>query len=654
MPAYTLSRRSFLGYSGAAIAASLGLSGYAAHGLRQRPNIVFFLVDDMGWKDSSVYGSLYHETPGMDRMAREGIRFTQAYAAAVCSPTRAAILTGQYPERLGLITAVGHLAEELEPALPESGPPHARVISPQSKSYLPLEHYTVAEALRDEGYATCHIGKLHVGGKEDYWASNQGFETVFGGTGAPGPTGYFSPYFLHNVVEGPDGEYITDRVTDEAITFMEAHQKVPFLLNVWHYAVHGPWQAPEDLIGKYQDRMDPDAPQHNPVYAAMLDSMDQSLGRILDALDELGIADNTVVVFMSDNGGMLYTETWDAHSPPYTHITSNAPLRGGKGTIWEGGIRVPMMVRWPGVVEPGSVCSEVVHCVDFYPTFLDIAGTEPQPQHRLDGETLVPLLKGTGTLQREAVYGHFPYYTWPDHTKVDVFANTPASYVRKGDWKLVRLYGVGPHLGPKDELYNLADDIGESHDRAAQRPGIAAALADMLDRHLEEAGAIVPQLNPAYVPPENEWRAVSACKLELREDYMHIESTGMSAQIESPTFSLPGPAKMVIRARCPEGNDTRWQSFGGRPRVYWSGRGGGQPSSYQVFDVPRTGQWHEIEAPLPTESVLGHIRLQIGYPPAVMDVQWVHLVYTGRYYENMDTAVMWDFRQGVSGPASRS
>ena len=338
--------------------------GVADAAARSRPNIVLFLVDDMGWMDCTPYGSRYYETPNMERLAARAMRFTDAYASPICSPTRASILTGKYSARHGITTPSGHLPPK-PPGfryLPDSAPPGRKLVTPASKNYLEPSEYTLAEALRDAGWRTAHIGKWHLGLTEPYWPEQQGFQFALHAGPDPGPPSYFSPYKFRDFqtyVDGPPGEYITDRLTDEAIRYIEANRDAPFYLNLWHHGVHGPWGHKEEITRTFVGKKDPRGEQDNPIMASMLKSVDESLGRILDKLDELKLTDDTIFIFFGDNGGNTHSNTpddvkdagaggaraallkdwrkWAGDSPP----TNNAPLRDGKGTLYEGGCGCP-------------------------------------------------------------------------------------------------------------------------------------------------------------------------------------------------------------------------------------------------------------------------------------------------------------------------
>jgi arylsulfatase A-like enzyme len=448
-----------------------------------RLNIVFILADDFGYRDLGCYGSTFYQTPNLDRLAAEGMRFTDAYAACpVCSPTRAALLTGKYPARLHLTDFIpGNRVGKLLPA--------------RYRHELPLEEFTIAEALKESGYATGFIGKWHLGGQK-YFPTFQGFDENIGGCALGHPPSYFSPYKIPTLEDGPAGEYLTDRLTDEAIRFIDEHKEGPFFLYLCHYAVHNPQQAKKEIVQQYRAKaaalpsvVGPEfMPEHDhqtrqeqnqPVYAAMVQSLDESVGRMLDKLAEEGLEDNTLFIFTSDNGGLSTAE-----GAP----TSNAPLRAGKGWLYEGGIREPLIVRWPGVTAAGSTCGEPVISTDFYPTLLAAAGLPPRPQQHVDGVDFTPLLRHReGTSARPPLFWHYPHYANQ--------GGRPSGAIRDGDWKLIESYEDG-----KVELFNLKDDLSEQHDLADQRLGMAASLRHKLHVWRDSVGALMPSPNPDYVP----------------------------------------------------------------------------------------------------------------------------------------------------------
>ncbi|MHC4708707.1 MAG: sulfatase [Planctomycetota bacterium] len=460
-------RRGFLKMAGATMASAGALSWLPACAAARMkataktkpPNIVFILIDDMGWKDLGCYGASFFETPNIDRLAAEGMRFTDAYAAcAVCTPTRASIMTGKYPARLHMD---GHIRPDLKPYPQGSG----KLINPQFKQWLEPSEETIAEALRMGGYTSASIGKWHLGEQSgpQYRPQNQGFERVVLSQ-HHGNMKYFYPFVNREKwpyagpLPGKPGDYLPDRLTDEAVKFIEDCRDKPFFLYLSHWSVHGPFKAKKDKIKKYEAKKKIQGEKHiNPVYAAMVES-----------------ADRTVVIFMSDNGGVK-------------KVTSMSPLRGQKSWYYEGGIRVPLIIKAPGLTRPGSLCHEPVISTDFYPTMLEIAGLGLKPEQHPDGVSLVPLLKGADGLGRAAIYWHFPLYHFN--------GGTPCSAVRAGDYKLIEYFE-----DYRAELYNLKDDIGESKDLSKTNPAKAKELREMLHQWRKDVNAQIPKPNPDYDP----------------------------------------------------------------------------------------------------------------------------------------------------------
>ncbi len=396
-------------------AAAWTLGGGVMAATNKRPNFLFILVDDLGWRDLGCFGSTFYETPNIDRLAAQGVRFTDAYAACpVCSPTRASIMTGKYPARMATTDWFG------APQPEEARKHHTKnkpLLPAPYEEQLSLKEVTLAETLREEGYRTFFAGKWHLGG-EGFFPEDQGFDVNKGGhhRGSP-PGGYFAPYKNPKLDNGPEGEHLPSRLAAETTRFIEENREGPFLAYLSFYSVHTPLQSRKDLKAKYAAKakaQEKDAPtwgqegerkvrllQDHAVYGGMVEAMDTAVGKVLDALDASGAADNTVVFFMSDNGGLSTSEG---------HPTSNLPLRAGKGWLYEGGIREPMIVKWPGVAQAGSTCSEPVTSTDFYPTILDMAGLAPRPEQHADGASLTPLLRDKGKPERDALYWHYPHY----------------------------------------------------------------------------------------------------------------------------------------------------------------------------------------------------------------------------------------------------
>ncbi len=507
--------------------------GTSAVGAERLPNVVFFLVDDLGWRDVGCFGSSFYETPHIDRFAKDSVRFTQAYAAChVCSPTRASIMTGKYPARLHL---TDWLPGRKEFRVSESSG------TPTSFSSVPLEEITLAEALKDHGYATGHFGKWHLG-EDPAGPLAQGFDVQVPRWNKGWPkVGYHAPFGFEGLTDSP-GDYLTDRLTDEALKFIEQNQSRPFFLYLSHFAVHDPIQGRADLVKKYDEKLNhqPDAKgrpfvlegnpdsehplsrteldsllgqkdyrgfrvlpkrtvkikqhQDNAQFAAMVESMDQSLGRVLETLKNLDLEDNTIVLFFSDNGGMSAanfgrpTRVIARNKLDAAFSTSNLPLRGGKGWLYEGGIRVPMLVKWPGHGQPGSVCDVPVVSTDFYPSILEMIGKPARPEQHADGTSFVPLLKGETKLDREAIYWHFPHYS--NHGM-----QSPGGAVRSGDFKLIEYFENGTL-----QLFNLKTDPGEQHDLIQEQPETAARLKKMLHEWRAKVSAQMMQPNPDYQP----------------------------------------------------------------------------------------------------------------------------------------------------------
>jgi arylsulfatase A len=451
-------RRDFL-----ALAAPAALSAAVP-----RPNVIFLLLDDLGWRDFGCYGNTFHETPNLDKLAREGVRFTNAYAACcVCSPTRASILTGKYPARLRLTDWIPGRKQW----------PSAKLLTPAFEQQLPLGETTLAEALKPLGYATASIGKWHLGG-QGFLPDQQGFDLNVAGNHRGSPASYFGPFDLPNLNGGTKDDYLTEKLTDAADGFIErcAASKQPFFLYLPEYTVHIPLQARQAAIEKYRRKLDGrDFP--NPVYAAMVESFDIALGRIRAKLEELEIAGNTILIVTSDNGGLRY------EGKSKQPVTDNSPLRAGKGHLYEGGIREPLLVYWPGVTKGGAVIDDPVISTDYFPTILEMAGATGA--RGVDGVSIAPLLRRRAAPRRNALYWHYPHYSNQ--------GGPPAGAIRSGDWKLIEFYEDG-----RLELFNLRDDISEKRNLFAKKPGIAADLHARLKTWRTDVNASMPKPNPAY------------------------------------------------------------------------------------------------------------------------------------------------------------
>ncbi|WDI41532.1 sulfatase [Bremerella sp. P1] len=623
------------------------------------PNIVLFLVDDMGWMDSTPYGSQYYETPNMQGLAQQSMRFTDAYALPLCSPTRASILSGQYSSRHGVTSASGHQPAAPQDAspYPDKAPPNRKFIYASSQNYLDLDLPTLAEVLQKAGYRTGHFGKWHLGLSQEHWPDKHGFDIAFHAQPSPGPPSYFSPYGVHKdgspsgrhhvgtITDGPDGEYITDRLTDEAIKFVEANKDRPFFLNFWHYGVHGPWGHKEEYTAEYAKKTDPRGQQRNPIMASMLKSVDESLGRLMNRLDELGLADNTLFIFYSDNGGNVHSRTYDDSKiakvkeghPQFEAIqdwrkwaggeppTNNAPLREGKGRIYEGGQRVPLMVRWPGRIEPGTISDAIMGPIDLYPTILDAVGLEKPRNHIIDGESLMPVLKQTGNFKREA------YFTWFPHL-------VPAVSVRQGDWKLIRRFESHPSYPELYELYNLREDIGEKHNLATQMPEKVKRLDSLIDQFVKDTHARYPKPNPAYTATTKtadvtDGLVARSCKLVETGGAIQVVGDGRLPFLGTARVKLSGPLKVTLIAR---------SESGGKGRIHWKTNGQddfsktGQSVDYEL---PSGESWQKVIVELPVKGQTQVVRLYL--PADISPVQ----IRSIRFQDAQGREKAWDFSE---------
>lgn len=450
-----------------------------------RPNVILIIADDLGGTDLGCYGSRYHQTPHLDQLAAEGVRFAQAYASApVCSPTRAALLTGRYPARLGLTDWL--------PGRPDRS--DQPLLRPQLPQQLPLAETTLAERFQKAGYATAHVGKWHLGGT-GFGPLEQGFERNIAGDETGTPLSYIAPFgregrMMPGLEQAEPGEYLTDRLTAEAVRFIQDKKDSPFFLYLAHYAPHTPLTARPDLQQKWEGRDRPQNPgaQSNAIYAAMVESVDESVGRIRRTLAELGLSEKTLVIFTSDNGGLATAEG------PRTPSTSNAPHREGKGFLYEGGIRIPLIAHWPGVVAGGRVVETPVSSYDLVPTLADLCGLGPVDQ--VDGINTAPAWRGTAEVPERTLFWHYPHYSNQ--------RARPGGAIRKGNLKLIEFYETG-----RRELFDVAQDRSESRNLAAERPDVVEALAAELVAWRQSVGAARMTPNPAFVPnPQGDDRVV--------------------------------------------------------------------------------------------------------------------------------------------------
>lgn len=602
------------------------VSGHAeSH--QPRPNVVFILADDLGWRDLGVYGSPYHESPAIDRLAARGLRFTQAYAAnPLCSPTRASILTGLYPARIGITAPACHFPTEvLEKGL-AAAQPNVRIQLANSLTRLKPEYVTLAEVLRQSGYVTAHFGKWHLGHNGPYEPKDQGFQFDFPHTpSVPGPGGgYLAPWkFIRDSdIQGAPGEHIEDRMSQEAARFIRQHKDRPFYLNYWAFSVHGPWSAKAELVDKFQAKADPQCPQHNPVYAAMVKSLDDAVGRIVQAIDQEGLSDRTIIIFSSDNGGFAYpprrnNRQVETQPPGYADIpaTSNAPLRSGKASIYEGGTRVPLIILWPGHTQPGSVTHSLFSSVDFFPTILEMCGIDRSP-YQVDGVSQVPAILGKGQPRTE-VYCHFPH--GGPAAAQSIPGLTPSTYVREGDWKLIRFFAANPDGSDRFELYNLAEDIGETRNLADQHPDRVNSLKAKLERFLQDTEAVIPRLNPNYrgeaqpSDPLLGWKVRNG-QGEVREGQLLIKALTPTPFLGFSLGRQPGPIRLAFRIKLPTG---------GEGKIEWL-----PPSGERPAPVPYTVPGNEpaiITVTIPWQQATGIVRIYLPERTPHAEVDWIEI-----------------------------
>lgn len=604
---------------------SLGALASQAVAAEPRPNVLFILADDLGWADTTLYGhTRFYQTPNIDRLAKRGMTFMQAYSASpLCSPTRSAILTGLSPARTGITVPNCHMPQVvLQATTGKSAPPDSKAIMPNPVTRLKTEYRTLAESLKDAGYATAHFGKWHLG-PEPYSPLEHGFDVDIPHHPGPGPAGSFvAPWKFKDFKEKAPGEHIEDRMAAEAVAWMGKHKDRPFYLNYWMFSVHAPFDAKKALIEKHRARVNPADPQRSPTYAAMVESMDDAVGTLLDALDRLKIDGRTIIIFTSDNGGNMYNEV-DGTTP-----TSNAPLRGGKATMFEGGTRVPCVVAWPGVTSAGSRSDAVVQSEDYYPTLLDGLGIGPGPDQRFDGISILPALKG-GELGREATFQYFPHDPGvPDWLP-------PSVSVHRGDWKLIRIFHGGERGAHRHVLFNLRDDLGEKSNLAGQRPELVSELDALIEGFLAGAKAVVPIPNPAFDPtkyrPELEgkqkpkgkpapsagpggWQTSKDAQLAKKDGELHIRATGGDAWLS--TRELPANAKgpFIVRLRLKS-------TAGGTGAIYFTDtpKGGFSKDRSVNFPMRHDGAFHDHEIKLPVTKLLA-LRLDPGNAPGEITI----------------------------------
>ena len=660
----------------------------------RRPNIVFILADDLGWADTTLYGhTKLYQTPNVERLARRGMTFTRAYSASpLCSPTRASILTGLSPARIGITTPACHLPQVVLEATPGGrAPAGSKAIGPNTVTRLKTEYYTLAEALKDAGYATGHFGKWHLG-HEPYSPLEHGFDVDVPHWPGPGPAGsYVAPWKFPDFDPDTPNEHIEDRMAKEAVAFMERHKDESFFLNYWMFSVHAPFDAKKSLIEKHHARVDPKDAQRSPTYAAMIESMDDAVGTLLDTLNRLDVADRTIVIFFSDNGGNMYNEV-DGTTP-----TSNRPLRGGKATMFEGGVRVPCVVIWPGVVTGGTRGDTLVDSSDFYPTLLDMLGIQAREGQRFDGTSIVPALRGTSASlapkpgtnddKRERLSDLRAIFTYfPHEPKVPDWL-PPSVAVHQGDWKLIRIFHGGEDGSHRWKLFNLHADLGEKKDLATREPQRVRELDALIDRFLSDTQAVVPVPNPDFDPavyrPQDEgkpglkgpkktkpsrgrkgpagkpvagWQPSHDCTLAsvaVRSASGH-PFPGQRVTLVI-TSSGPDPyVSYVLREPLPAGRFevqiTMASTASGRGQLFWQEQGVPPPffrDRSTGFAMTHDGQPHEYRIAFTAAHPVTAIRLDPGQTPGEVRVSAMKLMD-----EDGRLSHEWKFAAGQPQPAS--
>ena len=599
-----------------------------------RPNIILILADDLGGRDLACFGSKYHETPNLDRLASRGVRLTQAYSASpLCSPTRSSILTGQYPARTGITAPVCHLPTvQLEKSLGKNENGKVRVLVADSVSRLKPEYFTLAEAFKEAGYATAHFGKWHLGQNlktgDTYEPRDQGFDLDWPHTpSAAGPgNSYLAPWkFIKDpAITDEVGVNIEDRMSKEAAKYIAAHKAKPFYLNYWAFSVHGPWNARADYVEYFKSKADPKNPQHNPLYAAMVKSLDDGVGRLLQAVDDAGIADNTIIVFYSDNGGFAYPpRKTDPEGYADIPATSNLPLRSGKASLYEGGTREPFIFAWPGKAKAGATSDILFQSVDFYPTLLSFAGLTPRAGLKLDGHDQSKALLG-GESPRDRVFCHFPHGNATRDSVMDGFY--AGTYVRKGDWKLLRFYARNDDGSDDLELYDLKNDLGERRNLAKEKPQLVKELNGLIADFLKDTEAVIPKLNPNFgkstpnaaapkkaLAPDDlpgGWKN-RAGKAVVSEGALHIESKGADSFLGVGAGLSVGPAKLSFRIRAPQA---------GEGKVTLLGAAGGAEMLSVPYRTSGEATWQPITVELNAKQAASILRLYLPSGSAAVDL----------------------------------
>ena len=603
----------------------------------RQPNVLFILADDLGWSDTTLHGTTkFYQTPNVERLAKRGVTFTRAYSASpLCSPTRSAILTGLSPARTGITSPNCHTPQVvLEAATGKKAAPDQKATQPSPVTRLKTSYHTLSESLKAAGYATGHFGKWHLG-PEPYSPLQHGFDVDVPHWPGPGPAGSFvAPWKFKDFDADPaePNQHIEDRMAKEAAAFMEKHRDRPFYLNYWMFSVHAPFDAKKALLEKHRARVNPTDAQRSPTYAAMVESMDDAIGTLLDTLDRLKLTDDTIIIFTSDNGGNMYNEV-DGTTP-----TSTAPLRGGKATMFEGGTRVPCVVIWPGITAAGTQSSAIVQSEDYYPTLLDGLSIKPAAGQRFDGSSILPAINGD-PCEGKTVFQFFPHSPGvPDWLP-------PSVSVHRDEWKLIRIFHGGENGAHRYLLFNLHDDLGEKNNLAAQKPELVAELDALIGKFLADTKAVVPIANPAFDPakyhPELEGRQTNqnrrkpkapaktadndpslegwkarACTTTAREGIITMMGTGAAPFLGFSAGKLAGPATMRFRTR---------SAAGGIGKVEWLPTPTSQDLARSVAFQTTGGDWQETSVELPAEGPLGILRLYLPARNQAVEIDRIEL-----------------------------
>lgn len=642
-------------------------------------NIVLILADDLGWADTTLYGktSLY-ETPNIQRLASQGMTFSNAYASPICSPTRASILTGQNPARLGLTTPSAHLKEErLEAVSSPRALPHQKSTNVQSTTRIDLSLPTLGLLLKQAGYSTAHFGKWHLG-REGHTPLERGFDVDLPHWYGPGPkTSYLAPWGYANFKEGEPGEHIEDRMAMEAVKWLKKREpSKPFFMNYWQFSVHAPFGAKPELITRYQNKINPDSAQRSPTYAAMVHSLDDAVGTLLDTLEDEGIADDTIVIFYSDNGGNVHSglEETDSKGNKYiTAITSNQPLKGGKGGIHEGGIRVPAVVVWPGITAPGSRNKTRIQSLDLYPTILKMLGIVPPEEHIMDGLDFTKALRGIE-------YERDPMFTYvPSHGNTPHWL-PPSMSVHYKQWKLIRTFHYGENGDHQYRLYDLQKDIGENNNLASSHHNVVQELDSLIDQYIQDAKVVLPLANPNFdaskfdpsligvqagglkMPPGFKtvheaapstpptklspkgllgW-ILRGADVEMNTDSLKLTPNARQPFMTIANLQLTGPIEVRIRIRSTRDGvgNLQWRTH---EQEFFP-----EAKQLQSFELT-AGKWREVKLQLATDGKLKHVRLFVPAPKSTTEIDWIEINSKSNSQKKR-----WDFQSSMKPPNQKN